>query len=60
MNENWKMNLKPGDECTINTGNNELPISIIISVIEYLPNDNSFIIKDTEENYYQCFANEMS
>jgi len=52
--KDWRKNLKPGDEITISTGD-----VITISEIVYLPNDNSFIVRNTDGDVYLCFPKEI-
>jgi hypothetical protein len=60
MNKNdWRMSLDTGDEITIDTGDNELPPSIIILTIEYLPGETVRII-DTDGNRHECLLNEIN
>ena len=54
----WRLHLQPGDEIVIDTGDNELPPSIIISEIVYNIDDSVSII-DTEGNRHECLLTEI-
>jgi hypothetical protein len=56
---NWRWKLHPGDEIVIDTGDNELPTSIIISQIEYLFGETVRII-DNKGKHHECLLAEIS
>ena len=59
MNSKWKKQLHNGDEITIDSGDNELPPSVIIAEIEYCSNGRVRIV-DTDGQKYDCTLNEIT
>lgn len=55
----WKHDLHSGDEVTIDSGDNELPPSVIISSIEYLPG-NVVRILTIDGEKIECFIKDLS
>lgn len=55
----WKYKLHNGDEVTIDTGDNELPPSVIILEIEYLPKDVVRIMT-TQGERIECLIKDIS
>ncbi len=59
--DDWRLSLHSGDEITIDSGDNELPPSIIISEIEFYGDSRKCVkIVDREGNRYECFLHEIT
>lgn len=56
--KDWRLHLHPGDEIVVDTGDNELPPSIIIGSIEYLT-ENAVRIVTKEGERIDCLLKEI-
>jgi hypothetical protein len=57
-NQDWRYSLHNGDEIRIDTGDNELPPTIIIQSIEYFGDTVRIVDKDGE--WHECLISEIS
>lgn len=55
----WKYDLHEGDEVIVDMGDNELPPSMIIQTIEYLPSDVVKILT-ADGDSIECFIKDIS
>lgn len=65
-NGDWRFNLHNGDEITVDTGDNELPPSVIIQSIQYFKNRPATVagtiarILTQDGEKIECFLKEIS
>jgi len=57
--KDWRRGLHNGDEVCIDTGDNELPPTVTIQTIKYLPGD-LVKIRTTEGEDLECLLKEIS